>query len=157
MVQDAAHGLDVVVGGQGDGAARVFRLVRDIARGDAVGTRFEVFRDATDVGTTVELDARGAQTLAEGAPGAGIALELAETATFRYRRSVRVGDVATVQVAAGVAVTDVVRQVVLSHSRDSGLLVSPRVGDEGAAEPNVVLARALSKVAATVRKIGTRR
>ena len=153
-----ASATDVIVGGQGEGTARTFRLVRDTGLATAIGTRLEVFTDATDLTTTADLDARAGEKLAEGAPAAGISLQLAETSTWRYGRTVRVGDVVTVQLATGVTTTDVVGQVVLSHSKQDGLVVSPRVGDESAnAEPNAMLARALARVAATVRRINTRR
>lgn len=153
-----ASATRVVVGGQGDGTARVFRLVTDPALETALGTKLEAFRDATDTGSPIQLDDRGRQTLAEGAPAAGISLQLAETATFRYGRTVRVGDIVTVQLATGVTVTDVLGSAVLTHSRTDGFAVSPRVGDDTAsAEPNAVIGRALWRVASTVRKIGSRR
>lgn len=149
---------DVIVGGQGEGTARVFRRVADNSRATDWGTRVEVFRDANDVAAVAELDARGAQTLAEGAPGAGIALELAETETFRYGRSLVVGDRVTVELAAGVTLSDYVSAVTLTYSKDSGLEVTPRVGDESVtADPNTRLAKALARMAATVRRIGAGR
>jgi hypothetical protein len=149
---------DVVIGGQGEATARTFRLTRSVPLAAAWGTRVEVFRDANDISAAADLDARAAQTLAEGAPGAGIALQLAETDTFRYGRSLVVGDVVTVQVAAGLTVTDVVRSATLTHSADDGLTVLPQVGDESAtAEPNALLARGLARVATAVRGIGTGR
>lgn len=148
---------DVIVGGQGEGVARTFRRVTNEGRVTEWGTRVEAFRDATDVSTAAELDARGALTLAEGAPGAGISLELAETATFRYGRTVRVGDVVTVEIAPGFTLTDVVRSVVLAHGRDSGLTVTPRAGAEtSTADPNATLAKAISRLAAAVRRITTK-
>lgn len=149
---------DVIVGGQGEATARKFRLVRDTALAAAHGTRIEVFRDATDVATDAELDARGALTLAEGRPGAGISLQLAETSSWRYGRTVHVGDVVPVQIAPGVVVTEIIRAAVLTHGRDQGVTISPRVGDDTAgAEPNAVLAKALSRVAAAVRQSLTRK
>jgi hypothetical protein len=149
---------DVIVGGQGEGTARVFRRVVDNTLAASWGTRVEVFRDANDATTTAELDARGAQSLSEGAPGAGVAIELAETATFRYGRSLVVGDVVPVELAPGITVTDVVTAVTLTHSRDTGVEVVPRVGaDSASADPNAVLARALARVAAAVRRINTGR
>lgn len=153
---DAA--TDVVVGGQGDGTARTFRLVRSTARAAALGWRAETFKDATDLTSTADLDARGAQTLAESAAGAGVSLQLAETSTWRYGRAVRVGDLVPIALSNGLTITQQVGSVVLTHDKRTGLTVSPRVGDDTAASrPDAVLARALSRVAAMANRINTRR
>jgi hypothetical protein len=151
----------VIVGGQGEGIDRDFRLKTDAAREAEWGPAavHEVFRDARDVelGNYALLDKRADETLAEGAPTAGLKLTLAETDTFRYGRTVQVGDKVTASVAPGVSVTDVLRSVRLVHDPDTGLDVTPVVGDSATTdEPDMLVARAIARLAKGLRDLKAR-
>lgn len=141
----------VVVGGQGDGTARSFRSRVDSTAEALWGIKREGFVDATDATTTTLLDARGDEALADGAATAGLKLTLAETDTFRYGQQLKVGDKVTVQPVPGAAaITDVLREAVISWSVDEGLVATPVVGDRQD-DPNRMFAKAIASVARAVR------
>jgi hypothetical protein len=119
----------VVVAGQGDGTARVFRSLADTTAEAAYGDMVEVFRDARDADNTTLLDARAQETLDEGKAKFGFSLTLAETATFRYGGTgVHVGDRVTVQLGFATR-TDILREATISWTRDNGVEVTPLVGE----------------------------
>jgi hypothetical protein len=140
-----------VVGGQGDGTARVFRARSDTTAEALWGVKRESFVDATDATTTALLDSRGDAAIAEGAATAGLKLTLAETDTFRYGDQLRVGDLVTTQLVPGAtAITDVLREAVINWSVEEGLTATPVVGDRQD-DPNRVFAKAIASVARAVR------
>lgn len=151
-----AKATRVVVGGQGEGTARVFRLrVNADAEADC-GYTVEQLRDATDVTTDTELDQRGDDFLVENGPTSGLSVKLSETAAFRYDptgvNGIRVGDLVTLQVGATPVVTDVLREVTVSWSVDQGLTVTPQVG-ERSNDPTQTLARAVRTLARGLRTL----
>lgn len=141
-----------VTGDQGELTARSFTAFSDPARESEFGDVIEVFRDARDTAAPAEVAARSAETLAEGAPKTGIKVELAETKTFRYGSTVRVGDRVPLEVGPGFTHTDVLREAVLSFTRDQGLVVTPVVG-ERTDEPSTALAKALGRSLAAIRDL----
>lgn len=160
-----------VVGGQGEGTAREFVLVVDAARETEWADVGEEFRDARDVGgddtgadgepepadpavVAETLTARGQERIEEGAATAGLTLTLAEAEGFRYGEHVRVGDEVTVQVAPGLEVTDVLREVQLSWTTEQGVEVTPIVGDRQD-DPDVALRRAVNDIARALRALRT--
>jgi hypothetical protein len=141
----------VVVGGQGDGTARVFRARSDTTAEALWGVKREAFVDATDATTTALLDARGDAAIAEGTATAGLKLTLAETDTFRYGDQLRVGDLVTTQLVPGAtAITDVLREAVINWSVEEGLTATPVVGDRQD-DPSRTFAKAIASVARAVR------
>jgi hypothetical protein len=142
----------VVAGGQGEGVARVFRSTVAATRETQWRDVIEVFRDARDAEDSATLDLRSQETLDEGAPRAGLSVELAETATFRYGKAVRVGDRVRIEVGGAVVVEDVLREAVLSWTRDDGLLVTPIVGQR-TDDPDTVLARAVAALGRSLRNL----
>jgi hypothetical protein len=119
----------VVVAGKGDGTARVFRAVADSALESQYGDIIEVFRDARDADTNTLLDARGNESLADGAPKFGFALTLAETESFRYGgKGVHVGDRVTVDLGFTTR-TDILREATISWTAADGVDVTPLVGE----------------------------
>jgi hypothetical protein len=149
----------VIVGGQGEGIDRDFELITDTAQETDWGYFGEVFQDARDVelGDTDTLLARGAQALADGGPKNGLGLTFAETATFRYGRSARVGDQVTVDVAPGVTISDVLRTVTFGHDTQAGLVITPGVGDAPKANNNdMLVARAIAALARGLRELRIR-
>lgn len=88
----------VVVGGQGEGTARKFVPVVDVARETLWGTVIEHFVDARDIEGTADqplLD-RGWEYLAEGKEKTGVKLGLVSTRERPYGAGYRVGDLVTV-------------------------------------------------------------
>lgn len=119
----------VVVGGQGDGTARVFRGQADTALETQYGDIIEVFKDARDADTTTLLDARGKESLADGRAKFGFALTLAETESFRYGgNGVHVGDLVTVNLGFTTR-TDILREATISWTATDGIQVTPLVGE----------------------------
>ena len=159
--QGGPNNTRVIVGGQGEGVDRDFTMKTDTVREAEWGTAsiHEVFRDARDVelGNYDLLEKRADETLAEGAPTAGLKLTLAETDTFRYGRTMLVGDIVTVSVAPGVEITDVLRSVNLNYTVQNGLEIEPVVGDQTATdEHDMLIARAIRRLAEGIRDIKAR-
>lgn len=147
----------VVVGGQGEGIDRDFILKTDTAREAAWGQTFvtEVFRDARDVeiGNSSLLNKRADETLAEGGPTSGLKITLAETETFRYGKTALVGDRVTISIINGVQITDVLRSAVMSHTVSDGFLITPSVGDSSDENHDMLIAKAVSRLAEGLRNL----
>lgn len=135
-----------VIGGQGEGIYRMFRTVTDAARETEYARVIERFRDARDTADIPTLYERGQETIDEGAPKVGLSLTLAETETFRYGRSVRVGDKVSLSVGPDFVVDDVLREAVLSWTADAGWRSTPKVGDIDDTS-DIMLARAIARLA----------
>lgn len=144
----------VVVGGQGEAAARVFRARLDAAAESAWGV-VEEFIDARDLSTPTDLDARGNQRLAEMAATSGFAVTLAETDTVAYGRNLAVGDLVKVEVVPGVTRTDLLREVSLEWTTSDGLKVQPVMGDPDAA-PERLLTKTLRDLSQGLKTLGAR-
>lgn len=153
--QNAPAATRVVVGGAGEGTARVFRQSIDAAREAVWGDVIEVFRDARDVGDdtspTDTMDRRALEVLGEGAPTHGLRVTLSETGVWRYGDAFRVGDRVTHEIGPGVPVTDVLREARVEFTRDDGLTVSSIVGDR--TEPDTLVARAIAALTRTTRDL----
>lgn len=123
----------LVVGGQGEGTARLLVLVPDPVNEALYGYSIEAFKDDTSVTTTDALTASGNRTLTEQGPSSGMSVALSETSAFRYDptgvNGVRVGDILPIQVGPTLTVTDVLRQCTLTWSADNGFTVTPQVGE----------------------------
>ena len=147
----------VVVGGQGEGTARTFIASADNARETEWGETVEVFRDARDVedSNAAVLAQRAQETLDEGAPTTGLSLTLSESRGYAYGRSVRVGDKVTTQIAPGAAITDVLREANLVWDVETGLTVTPVVG-ERQDDPSTMLRSTINALAKGIRDLRTR-
>lgn len=149
-----AEATDVIVGGQGEGAARAFAGYTDWTLAAAIGERIEVFRDARDTDSGDVLAERATETFAETAPKTGLSVKLSETSVFRYGGpgGVRVGDKVRLEVGGGLIITDTLRSATFSWTRDKGLEVIPAVGDISD-NTDREYAQALAAVAAGVRDL----
>jgi len=135
----APNATRVVVGGQGEGVAREFRGFPDTARETEWNDVIEVLQDARDSGSGDVYADRAAEVLAEGAPMAGLSLELSETKHFRYGGDgLHVGDRVTAKVR-GQAFTDVLREARLSWDK-GGDVATPVLG-ERTDDTDIVLAK----------------
>lgn len=130
----------VVVGGSGEGTARILKgPFIDTAREAAWGRVIEVFRDARDSDSDDVYTERATETLAEGAPRSALSLVLSETEHFRYGGAgLRIGDRVTAEVN-GLTITDTLREVQLKFDKD-GDVATPIIGDR-TDDPSVVLAK----------------
>lgn len=137
----------VAAGGQGELTARVFRSYVDSTAEALWGLKREAFVDATDVTTVAALTARAQQNAVAAAATVGLKLTLAETDTFRYGDSLRVGDLVTTQLVPGAEpITDVLREAVINWNVSDGLTVAPVVGDRDD-DTSRLLGRAITSVA----------
>ncbi|RCK68261.1 hypothetical protein DT076_16565 [Desertihabitans brevis] len=152
----------VVVGGAGEGTARIFRNRVDTAREAEWGFVREHFVDARDVGADdpdmeTLLSERMDEALAEGAPTAGLGVTLQDTGAFSYGENVHVGDRVTLRFGSGLEVTDILREATLVWSRDTGPAVeaTPVIG-ERTDDPDLTLIRTVAALARGDRARRTR-
>jgi hypothetical protein len=141
-----------VIAGQGEGTARGFRTRINSSRETEYGDKIEGFVDARDTAVTAEMDARGDEMLLEGAPTAGLRVELSETKNFRYGDRFRVGDTITINIGGGFTVTDILREAELNWTRENGLTVNPSIG-ERANDPMTTFVRRVSQAIKAVRDL----
>lgn len=112
-----------VVGGGGQGAARVFRQVVDTAAEAEWGFAAEVFVDARDTSDPALLDARGWEALAEAAAQSSFELDAAEAAGMRYGTHFWLGDKVTVELLTDTTTVDRLRAVRIDVTRGEGMSV----------------------------------
>lgn len=152
LTKQAAQVTRVVVGGSGEGTARVFRAVADTALESATGIKREVFRDARDTNVNEIMDARGQEVLAEGTPSAGVRAVLADTPALQYGRDLNVGDVVSLRLGDEI-VTETLREVTLSWTPDQGFTTSSIIGS-ATDDPNSTMVTVLSRVMKSLRNLG---
>lgn len=117
-----------VGGGQGDGAARLFRSMVYPTSENETGYPIEVFVDARGRDSAGGVDYDLLEALQAGKSKSGFSLTLAETTTFRYGGSgVHVGDIVTVDIGTALR-TDILQEVTISFTSDEGLSITPTVG-----------------------------
>lgn len=166
---------DVVGGGPGQDARRAFRLYQDLALSQQYRRIHEQFKDMTGAPvdwpdtvaepfrvemyyhlrpevTAVQkglfeafLTKSGNAALSEGAPSAGVSLELAETEGFRWqgvlggvfdgsgKTGFATGDIITVapsldSAVSGLRFTDRIRSTRFEQTREAGLVITPQMG-----------------------------
>lgn len=125
---------DVVVGGAGAGASRLFRRASSAEAFASLGYRIEQFIDAGDTTDTAEMDQQAADALREGRPLASMSLAVTDTPTLKFGTHYGLGDKVTAELPSGVQVVDAVREVHLTYS-ESGVSVTPLVGPDGSIDP----------------------
>lgn len=119
----------VVIGGAGEGTARDFRTFSDGGREVDWTDVIEVMKDARDSGSGDIYAARADEVLTEGAPMAGLSLDLTETEHFRYGgKGLRVGDLVTALVNEQ-PYADTLREVRLSWDKKDGDVATPVIGE----------------------------
>lgn len=128
----------VVVGGPGEGTARMFRSVTDTARETQYGMRAETFQDARDAKDDAEtgatavgtMDARAQETLTEQGPKNGVSITLAGSGIFQYGPGgFHVGDRVPVRVADGIVITEVIRECTLKWVSSGYASTEPAIGE----------------------------
>jgi hypothetical protein len=151
---EAPDATRVVVGGDGQGAARNFIERSDTAAEALWGDRIEVFRDARDVTTLATMQERGDETLFDARGSVSITCELAETDSFRLGGvdGLKVGQIVTAEIGDGaVTVTDILRQIDFSYNADDGLKLKAEIGQP--INPTAKLMKHISKLAMSVDKL----
>jgi hypothetical protein len=125
----------IYVAGEGEGTARTI-----VEGGDttsiATHQRFETFRDRRDTGDTATLEQQRQESLDEAQARTSLAISPIDTDAVAFGRDYNLGDRVTV-VIDGVAVQDVVREVLLTVTADRGEVLTPTLGTPGASSPRV--------------------
>jgi hypothetical protein len=104
-----------------------------------------------------ELEQRAKEKVAEGHPTYGFDLTLGEAPNFTYGGlGVHVGDQVTVD-AGGLVITDVLRSATLNWDADSGLTVTPVVGDNIEENPDRKLGALIATAFRAIQKLRTGR
>jgi hypothetical protein len=125
----------VIVGGQGEGTARIFAEGSSASPGQP---RSETFRDRRDTDDPAVLAQTRDETLAELAQPTALSFTPVDTPALAFGSGYFLGDRVTV-VIDGVEITDVVREVGVSVTADQGERLTPVIGTPGASSPTVPL------------------
>lgn len=119
----APRSTRVLVGGSGEGTARVLRERSNSTAETEWSQRRETFRDARDAGDNATLDQRGDELLLENAATAGYAVEIIDRRGMAFGADYQVGDQVSLNVA-GVVLTDYIAAVELKAD-EQGTTVTP--------------------------------
>lgn len=141
----------VVVGGQGVATEREFRTIVDAPREADLGWPEETFVDSRNTSDAEDLNAEGLEALTETRATSGLALELTESRSFRFGVHYNLGDRVTIQTAVG-PITDRLREVRITADRNSGLQITPTVG-ERSDDPDAHLAKAIRSLRTRTTKL----
>lgn len=116
----------VVVGGEGEGVDRLFQQFIDTNRETEWGDIVEIVKDSRMAQGITDLSGDGAEALDEGAAQVSFTADLNENAWFRFGEYA-VGDQVSID-AGGIQATEVISRVVIDHTPDQGLVVTPHIG-----------------------------
>jgi len=125
FTQEASKSSCAIVGGGGDGTARVFREINDTTAQTAWSNRSETFIDQRDTTDTTELDQAGTQETVDNGPVNGLSIKTADTPNLQFNVSYFLGDLVSIPKAN---VTDVLREVEINWTADDGPSTSSTVG-----------------------------
>jgi hypothetical protein len=114
-----------VVGGGGEGVARVFAEFTDSALEAQWGRKVEVFKDSR-MADGEPLDPDAAEVLAANAPRASVSIDLQEGKWFRYG-AYHLGDRIPIHVGS-LETTEVVSRIVFEETAEDGEIVKPHIG-----------------------------
>lgn len=123
--QEAAKTNVSIVGGQGDGIARVFREIQDSAAIAAWTNRTETFVDRRDSTDTVELDQAGTEETVNNGPVNGLAIKTADTPNLLFYRDYFLGDKVSIPEAG---IVDILREIEINWTADAGPSAETTVG-----------------------------
>ena len=130
-VKKAPTVTDVVVAGQGEGTLRLLRQRSAAGVIAEQNWRWERFRDARDTDEPDVMYARADETIAEGAPKAGVRIGFRESDGLGYGSvGTRPGDRVRIAIRPDVVVgPEIVREVTFSQTRSGGFVLRPSIGD----------------------------
>lgn len=128
MTLRAPDTMEVIVGGGGEGRARVW--TRRVASGSLqtlYGRRATTFHSRMDTVTLSEMRQTADEDLAEGIATAGVEIDVIDTPSLQYGVHYKVGDIATA-VVRGTEISDTIQRVVVEHVPGSAPKVTPSIG-----------------------------
>lgn len=159
----------VIVGAGDQGTARVFQEYASNGAGGTIlnpsaglagvesslGWSRSAFVDAQDVAITdpamsTLLQQKALVALTDGAAKVSLRVVLAETPGFRFGKTYQLGDRVSVQLAGSPVLTDLIREIQFDYTADSGLVITPIVGDWSDSTSDV-LYRQVAQIARAVR------
>lgn len=140
----------VAVGGQGTGAS-AFMVERNNTADETTWGRFESFDSEDGSQLVAALNDEGDRALGEAAPTIRIATNVRDTVDQRYG-DYDLGDIVSVEVSDGVAVTDVIRTVNFQVQATAGEYVAATVGSQ-AATTDPVWAKLVSAIDARLGRL----
>lgn len=146
-----------IIGGAGEGTARVMRVVTDAAAETMWGRSREVFIDARDSFDAPVLDERGTEALTDGAGQSSFTVEAAEAEGMKYGTHYQVGDKVTVELMTGTTAVDYLGAVRIECGNDTGVKVTPIVGNPNGGKPDFDLASVITGLRQRIRKLEQRR
>lgn len=149
---EAAKTNVAIVGGQGDGTARVFREIIDSAAVASWNSRTEAFVDRRDSVDTTELDQAGTEEIVNNGPVEGLAIKTADTPNLLFYRDYFLGDQVSIPEAG---ITDILREIEINWTADGGPSAETTVGSAsttGTAKMIDALAKLTAKVEALQAK-----
>lgn len=153
LTLEAPTVTDVLVAGQGEGAARTLKLTSGNA--NDWGFRALQFQDRRDTDDPAELDKAGTDTLIEGQEKASVSLAVNDTPLLKFGRDFWLGDTVTAQLSTGAVITDRVQVAELSwdaEGRKVLLQVGPVAEDGDRPRP----VKEIDKLWRAVRALQTR-
>lgn len=131
---DVPTGTRVIEAGSGTGPARILHpVVADDVEAEW-GRKRELFEDARDTSVLAELDARGAEDLADATEQSSFDLEAEDAEGMRYGDHFSIGDFVTIELMTGLSKVDRLNVVTLT-SDSSGAKVQLKPGNPDAANP----------------------
>jgi hypothetical protein len=145
---NAPTGTDIIVGGKGQGTARLFVRVKDDAVAATWGRKREVFLDARDEAAAAVLTERGNEALVEAAASASFELDATDVRSMRFGEHYHLGDRVLVDLSTDVGQTETLRGAQIAADSSSGVTVKLIPGNPDAA-PDL-------KMAAILRAMRTR-
>jgi len=117
---------EVVVGGGGEGRARVWTR-RSSGLSTSYGRRATIFHSRMDTVDLAEMRQTADEDLAEGTATSGITFEVADTPSLKYGVHYSVGDIVTA-VVRGVEVSDTIKRVEIIHEPGRAPQITPSIG-----------------------------
>lgn len=122
---EAAKTNTSIVGGQGEGTARVFREIIDSAAVASWNNRTETFIDRRDTTDIVELDQAGTEEIVSNGPIEGLSIKTVDTPNLLFYRDYFLGDKVAIPEAG---IVDILREIEINWSADQGPSAETTVG-----------------------------
>lgn len=118
---------EVIVGGGGEGRARVWTRRSNTSLQTTYGRRATIFHSRMDTVDLAEMRQTADEDLAEGTATAGVTFEVADTPHLKYGIHYSVGDRVTA-VVRGVEISDTIKRVEIIHEPGKAPQITPSIG-----------------------------
>jgi Siphovirus ReqiPepy6 Gp37-like protein len=148
-VTEASKSSNVVVGGSGDGTARVFREINDTTAQAAWGIRSEAFVDRRDTSDTTEMDQAGTEATVTDGPTSGLSIKTVDTPYLVFGRDYFLGDIVSLP---EFAITDRLTEVQITWASDQPPSATSTVGTRSTTGTPLMLNR-LADLNARIAKL----